>query len=490
MNRISVRGTRFIDEKGRERVFNGYNVVYKGVAADADGVIRYKTPLDDTALATLAARGTNVIRLGLTWACVEPEPEAYNEVYLGGYRDTVLRCAKYGIYVLVDFHQDLFSAYCYCGDGAPAWACRNPAFGRKQKLIWAEGYFFSHSVQASFDAFWRNEPVRGRGLRDRYCDMLAHTVRFLRDCPNVLGYDVFNEPFPGTPGRRIGLRLARSAALTLGLSRRVDRKKLVRDALGGRVMDLLSALDDPVVYRGVIDGCEPLLRRFDEACYAPFLTACLRAIRREDPTVVVFGENSYFSNLGIPCAFPHVTGEDGAPDPAFAFAPHGYDMTVDTPLTNEASPHRVDFIFDEHRRKQLRMKIPVLVGEWGGMVPGGERYPALEHLIDKFDRNGWSQTYWHYGAKIVEGKIGDILARPYPMAVAGEIRRYGYDRKNDVFDLSYAGDPAVHAPTLIWLPKAPAKVYSTKKYVLREEAGAYVLQVYAGKGPCAVKVEF
>ena len=182
--------------------------------------------------------------------------------------------------------------------------------------------------------------------------------------------------------------------------------------------------------------------------------------------------------------------ENGEKEKNLAFAPHGYDITVDTPLTNKASPHRADFIFDEHRRKQESMDIPVLVGEWGGMVPGGDEYPALEHLIDKFDANLWSQTYWHYMDGMADTKIMDVLCRPYPAAVAGEIKKYRYDRKNRVFDLSYTGSAHIKAPTLIYLPEKPKKIFSTKKYALKENDGFFMLQVYAGKGECAVKVEF
>ena len=490
MQKIGVCGTCFADEKGRQRIFNGYTVVYKGCEADADGVVRYRTELNEEAVAGFAKQGMNIVRLGVTWAGIEPDMTFYNETYLQGVKDAVRLCEKYGVYVLLDFHQDLFGYACYNGDGAPAWACRLPDENRHARVIWAEGYFLSRSVQTSFDAFWRNEDVCGRGLRDRYCDMLRHTVRYLNDCGNIMGIDVFNEPYPGTTGGRIFRTLVRDFAAVLALSRRVDRKKLVADAAAGRVMDLLSAVDDPVVYRSALKNSERILRRFDTECYAPFLTAAASAIRAENPDVIVFAENSYYSNLGIPCAFPHLTYPDGSAEKNFAFAPHGYDVTVDTPLTNEASTHRVDFIFDEHRRKQLSMDIPVLVGEWGGMVPGGERYPALEHLIDKFDANCWSQTYWHFGKEIAAGKIGEILARPYPAAVAGKILRYGYDRKNDVFSLTYIGSAEIKAPTLIYLPKQPKKIYSAKKYRIREENGAVWLQVYAGAGACAVKVEF
>ncbi len=490
MLKIATKGTGFIDEKGRTRIFNGFNFVYKGCEADGDGVIRYQTPLTDAVLSDLTRRGINLIRLGLTWAGVEPEMGAYNEAYLSGVKETVRLCEKHGVYVYIDFHQDLFSAYCYCGDGAPRWACRKPKEWRKAKLIWAEGYFLSRSVQTSFDAFWKNKPVAGRGLRDRYCDMLAHTARFLGDCGNIMAYDVLNEPYPGTAGGKIFRTLVKNGVLTLLLSKRVDRRGMLKAAGAGDMMKMLSAADDPVVYRSIISAAEPLLRRFDKDAYQPFLQAAAEAIRSAAPETIVLAENSYFSNMGIPCAAERIKTAAGSPDPLFAFAPHGYDITVDTPLTNEASTKRVDFIFNEHRRLQKRLNAPVIVGEWGGMVPGGERYPALEHLIDGFDSNGWSQTYWHWFPEIEGSRIMEILSRPCPVAVAGEIKRYGYDRERNCFDLTYTGDPAVKAPTLVYLPRKPKKIFSTKKYRLDEKNGAYLLQVYAGKGPCAVKAEF
>lgn len=490
MLKIGVDGTCFTDEKGRTRVFNGFNFVYKGCERDEDGVVRYKTQITDAVLSDLSRRGINLIRLGLTWAGVEPAPGVYNDVYLAGVKETARLCEAHDIYVYIDFHQDLFSAWCYCGDGAPEWACRRPKKGRKAKLIWAEGYFLSRSVQSSFDAFWRNRPVNGKGLRDRYCEMLAYTARYLADCGNIAAFDVWNEPYPGSDGLKIGLTLLKNGLLTLLLSRRVDRGALLRAAKEGRVMDVLAAADDPVVYRSMISAAEPILRRFDKEAYQPFLQAAASAIRGVLPDTIIFAENSYFSNLGIPCALEPILDAEGKRDPLFAFAPHGYDVTVDTPLTNEASTKRVDFIFDEHRRLQRRLNVPVTVGEWGGMVPGGKRYPALEHLIDKFDKNGWSQTYWHWFETIDDTPIMDIISRPYPMAVAGKIKHYGYDRRLHTFDLTYIGDPAVRAPTLIYLPARPKKVFSTKKYRIDEKNGALILQVYAGKGPCAVKVEF
>lgn len=492
MNKISAKGKSFVDESGRERIFNGVNFVYKGCKVSDDGKVHYHTELNEETAAALAKRGMNIVRLGVTWAGTEPEMCRYNDVYLSEVKETVDICAKYGVYVYIDFHQDLYSPVTN-GDGAPAWAALlDGAKVHPMRFIWAEGYFWGRACHRAFDNFWANTEIKGRGLQDRFCDMLKYTVRYLSGCENIVAYDVLNEPFPGTPGGKIFRNLVVNGVGTLLVSKRVDRKKMISDALSGRIMDALSVADDPIVYHGVIDNAHKILKKFDTECYYPFLKRCCEAVRSVSPDVMIFMENSYYSNLGIPYECPRVVYDDGKEEKNLAFACHGYDITVDTPLTNSASPYRVDFIFDEHKRSQKKLDMPVLVGEWGGMVPGSEEYPALEHLVDKFDANLWSQTYWHYHPQLTgeESRIMDILARPYPMAVSGKIKKYGYDRKEKTFTLSYSCDGSVKTPTLIYLPSQPKKILSTKKYFLKEENGACILSVYAGKGECIVKAEW
>lgn len=487
MNTISVNGKRLVDEYGRERIFNGINFVYKGVEKDDDGVIRYKTDLTDEKLAALKSRGINIIRLGLTWAGIEPTMGEYNKEYLDGYKAVLKMCEKHEIYVYIDWHQDLFSWFCMsAGDGAPEWACIHTKEQKNQLLIWAEGYFFHKDIHKSFDSFWNNEEVAGRGLRDRFCDMLTYTADYMKDCKAVIGYDVFNEPFPGTPGGKMFRSIVKNGVETILFNKRVNRKKLVKDAVSMEIMEMLSVADDHKVYRGLIGNTKQLMYEFDTKRYYPFLVAAAEAIRKVDKTGIIFSENCYFSNLGIPCSVPRIVYKDGTREENHIFSPHGYDITVDTPLTNNASPYRVDFIFNEHERTQERMDVPVLVGEWGGMVPGSDEYPALEHLIEKFDNNKWSHTYWHYFDNFENNKIMDILSRPLPQAVAGTIKKYSYDRKEKIFTLTYKGSSDIKAPTIIYLPQAPKKIYSTKKYILKDNG---ILQVYAGKGDCIVKVE-
>lgn len=487
MNTISVSGKRLIDEYGRERIFNGINFVYKEVERDSDGVIRYKTDITEEKLIALKKKGINLIRLGLTWAGIEPEQGKYNTEYLDGYKAVLKLCEKHGMYVYMDWHQDLFSAYCSApGDGAPEWACIYTKKRQDPHFIWAEGYFFREDIHKAFDAFWENREINGKGMRDSFCDMLTYTVEYMKGCKAVIGYDVFNEPFPGTPGGKIFRRLVGNGIATILFNKRVDRKGLITNALKKDVMAMLSVADDPKVYNSIISEAKDMLFEFDTKRYYPFLVAAAEAIRKADKTGIILSENCYYSNLGIPCSVPRIVYKNGEREENHVFSPHGYDITVDTPLTNNASPYRVDFIFDEHKRTQERLDVPVIVGEWGGMVPGSDSYPALEHLIDKFDKNKWSQTYWHYYEDFENGKIMDIISRPLPIAVAGTIKSYSYERREKLFTLSYTGSSVIKSPTLIYLPSAPKRIYSTRSYILKDDG---TLQIYAGKGECIVKVE-
>jgi endoglycosylceramidase len=120
--RITTRNNRLYDSQNRERIFHGVNVVMK--------VPPYIPELTDFNLlnsftekdmAYLKSWGQNVIRLGVMWPGVEPSEGKYNETYLKGMNELVEMAGKYGIYTLVEFHQDLFSEK-FCADGVPMWA--------------------------------------------------------------------------------------------------------------------------------------------------------------------------------------------------------------------------------------------------------------------------------------------------------------------------------------------------------------------------------
>jgi hypothetical protein len=133
------------DKLGRELIFHGidlyiYLIVYywiiycyiffnfKGVNAVAkwapyvpitEGFNAWTT-LSDQDFANLQSWGQNIIRLGVMWAGLEPTQGEYNETYIQIIESIVNKASRYGIYTLLDMHQDLLSEK-FCGDGLPLW---------------------------------------------------------------------------------------------------------------------------------------------------------------------------------------------------------------------------------------------------------------------------------------------------------------------------------------------------------------------------------
>ena len=62
--------------------------------------------------------GMNFVRLGVMWEAVERQPGQYDFEYLQKIDKLITKMGEYGIYTLVDAHQDVF-ARVICGEGVP-----------------------------------------------------------------------------------------------------------------------------------------------------------------------------------------------------------------------------------------------------------------------------------------------------------------------------------------------------------------------------------
>jgi endoglycosylceramidase len=109
------------DKLGRELIFHGVNAVAKWApyVPITEGFNAWTT-LSDQDFANLQSWGQNIIRLGVMWAGLEPTQGEYNETYIQIIESIVNKASRYGIYTLLDMHQDLLSEK-FCGDGLPLW---------------------------------------------------------------------------------------------------------------------------------------------------------------------------------------------------------------------------------------------------------------------------------------------------------------------------------------------------------------------------------
>ena len=382
MDQIKVSGMRFIDEYGRERIFSGMNVVDKKDFDEKDPGYGYKA--DSFPFEEFRARGYDIIRLGFTWGAMEPKPGHYNEELISDLCAFLDKCEEYGIYAYLDCHQDVYSPYCY-GDGAPRWATLTDQYvPKKQIAVWAEPYFYGKACFRAFDNFWNNAQYNRKGLQDYFADMWKHIAEAVKDKPALFGFDFFNEPHPGEDGGKIFRTLIKSLVKNSVTDKRVDLIKMAKTGLFSN--EKPKALDqyEADVFRKIVSPCNELVRHFDAERYSPFISKMATAIREVTDRGVMIMENNYYSNMGIPCCNEPVM-VNGERENQQAFAPHAYDLMVDTPAYKYANNSRVGMIFDEHRNTQVRLGVPCVVGEWGSCAEGDGWYPHIRFLQDKFD---------------------------------------------------------------------------------------------------------
>lgn len=488
MEKVFTQGKRFVDSYGRERIFNGLNVCDKGKYNNKTLKRDYGTLWHKGLAKELKENGFNLVRLGIIWDAIEPEKGKYNKEYIDFLISVLNECDEAGVFVYLDMHQDLYSGFGDgCGDGAPAWACLTDKYKyHKAKFVWAEGYFWGRAVHRAFDNFWNNE----KGIQDDYIKMWSFIAEKAKNNSCVIGYDVMNEPFPGKSGGKAFRKIIGKLVKTTITDSSISKSKLIKFALSNenrhKVLDLYGGEQ----LRKITSAADSIIKKFDIEKYLPFMNKSAEALNKLNEKMLII-ENCYFSNLGIPCSTP-VPEINGKKINNAVFAPHAYDFMVDTPQYKYANNQRIKAIFDEHKRTQERMNVPVIVGEWGGFTEGNEWFHHIKFLLELFDKNKWSQTYWSYFDGILESEVvKDVLCRPCPVAVTGEIIEYSHDRENDIFMLTFEQKKEYDCETEIYLNKPVKEVISDGKYIIEKiNETASMLKIKTPIGTNTIKVIF
>ncbi len=228
---IKKSGAWFQDGEGRYALFRGVNfasrsklppylpvfpLAHKELSAEAlrDELSRVRPYLD-----LLKDLGFNVVRLLVMWKGLSPLPDGnVSRDYLGALAAVIDDLYRRGLFVIVDFHQDI-AHECYSGDGFPDWAIAvddlhpEPATPEPRNPRWMLRYFdialppalpttMSMRVRNSLRSFWRNRTSNARyGLADfttqsSLVDTVAKTADYFKGHRAILGYEPFNEPHP------------------------------------------------------------------------------------------------------------------------------------------------------------------------------------------------------------------------------------------------------------------------------------------------------
>lgn len=496
---------RLTDDEGREVLLNGINFVCK------DKNLGYVNPCGRELFSQFRRDGINVLRMGLIWDGVEPEPGRYDDEYLRKIHRQVEWAAEEGIRVFLDMHQDLYGVE--YGDGAPSWATLSGGKPHVPTEHWSDAYLESPAVMESFDRFWENAPVsisggmkedaEAMGVQDYFAKMWAHVTAFFADCPNVFGYDFLNEPYPGTSGRKIMGNMLAAAGEFLpddllkaaGYTREDISDPLKRTTAvqalwedSGKRWRLLSLLNDIHVYRTLTDAAKACNQAFEKERLSPLYERVWKTVCRECPPAArnhVLLETSYFCNMAVESGVQPLK-EDINRQTDQIYAPHAYDFVVDTDAYEQYSSKRIQFILDTHRKVQERLDMPLLLGEWGGFPHKEATYGLALDILRTIEKYLWSHTYWCWYPGVEEGPYWKALRRAYPMAVAGQLRSYRWDPEDQYFTMSFIpreGETVVFHPYARNLQKEDVLLNGagTVSFQLQsgEESGLIILQLPA-----------
>lgn len=429
MKRLKVSGMHFVDEDGNHVLLNGLCFICR------DRSKGYLEPDIESKLTYYAARGFNVIRLGIFWDGVEPAPGKYDDDYLNKVAKVVSHAEKLGIYVFLDMHQDLFSAKFI--DGAPEWATLDDGLEHPEGLnIWYEAYVKSPAVIRAADSFWANrEASDGIGLLDHYEKMWEYIAAAFNSYSNIIGFEPMNEPYMGSLAPQ-AFAIAFEAIIKDNPAFDPSNPQNATPEESARLTAILTRK----------------FMKFDQDTLMPFYNRMLRAIRKAGDIPLVIGANVY--GTAVKSGIEPAVNAQGEIDTQQFYAPHGYDVVVDTDRYELYNKDNVSHIFEQKRESQLELKMPVIVGEWGNFPSGDYTSSLIEHMTGIVETYLWSSTYHQY----VQGMENDAnyrsLERGYPVKVAGRLHSYRYDYQTK--KLTVIWEAKKHGRTMLYVPDLSA----------------------------------
>lgn len=184
----------------------GHAVLLRGV--NDNSLVQYSSTFAETVppsradFAEMAALGFDFVRLPVSWSRIMPEPGVLDHAYLAEVHRVVRWAEQEGLGVLVDLHQDNYSAVAYPGhesDGAPAWATVTDGTPCTPVLT------TTACALAAFRNFWADTTVDGRPLQQWYLEAAVAVARAAGAAVpagrsrGVVGVELMNEPWPGGP---------------------------------------------------------------------------------------------------------------------------------------------------------------------------------------------------------------------------------------------------------------------------------------------------
>ena len=428
-------------------------------------------------LTRLRLLGVNIVRLLVLWKGVEPAPNGNLEqllpagrLYLQMLQKVVDELYKQGMYVLLDFHQDIAHEV-YGGDGFPDWAMGidaqhpRPAPENLKNDKWGLLYYdnptpwykIDDDVRNTLRSFWQNSLTNTEAglsnfpVRTHLAKTIGRTAEFFRGHPAIIGYEPFNEPHP------------------VGFPKQTFESQTV-----------------PAFYREAATE----IGRFDDRAFIfiePRMDWTTYDANLPELTLITLANAFNFTRT--PATFLDATGF-GAAQSRLVFSFHYYDPRLLTgppvfgmDLRDQA--HDWPPTFDVMHNAAVSRNLVPFMTEFGcsqGWQDNTDLQPAayahrmirgcLDLQYQQIEAQLLNATYWNFDLyNTADGKdnwntenfslLGpsrsprelDIVARPYPMRASAKPARVAFDLASKNAAVVLAG-PVVDAPTVIFVPRA------------------------------------
>ena len=258
--KLHIEGMWFVDEFSRKVLLRGINISgdsklpytpngatqikenWPPTDIQNDSWIGRPFPLEeaDEHFTRLKAWGFNCLRFLTTWEAIEHAgPYQYDEPYLDYFAKLVEEAGKYGFYVFVDPHEDVWSRVTG-GDGAPLWLFNkvgldytkfddadaavtmqglydpDPDKNKYEHLAWFQNAFYFPTATMWTLFFGGRDFAPNLKLEDEasgefvniqdylqkhYIESVKQIAKRVKDMPHVFGFDSMNEPGTGFIGR-------------------------------------------------------------------------------------------------------------------------------------------------------------------------------------------------------------------------------------------------------------------------------------------------
>jgi len=446
----------------------------------------------------MADWGFTAVRLGAMWTGFEGEQEGlFNETYVEILQEIVESLANHGIYTYLDMHQDVLTGvdgywgippWLYAKMAPPAHPYPWPMKSKAGYTTWACGYF-SQEISNNFEQLYTEH-------KQEFANVWKEIAKRFKGNPNILGYELLNEPWSGDIYRDTSLLLPGNAGF-LHLQPFFE----AASAAIREVDDETIIFWEPVTYGYYVNAAPNLildsvldlflkshnftefLPILEQVCGPMEVSGVLAIQELAQDLVSKWGEANVhrFNSVTLETERPSILGPGFTAPPGgpeylnrTAMSWHYYCWALGAAGSGPYDP-TLRTVCDELLGPMVFNTVDARAKELGGsatmLTEFGECYPSFDHpeeagsiecnfVLGKADEHFQSWSYWDTaGGGVLWDAEGEpvldnvrVFSRPHPQATAGRPVSLQYSPDSRVLDYQFMPDPSIGAPTILYVP--------------------------------------